>query len=180
MLTQQQNERFTQVGPGTPGGALMRRYWHPVAASVDLNPKTPTKLVRLMGEDLALFRTLGGELGLLAQRCAHRSTSLVQGIPEANGIRCAYHGWVYGIDGACIEMPNEPNEQFKDKVQVNSYHAEELGGIIFAYMGPEPAPLLPRWDLLAWENIGRRVTFTEVPANWLQCQENSLDPVHFE
>ena len=180
MLTQEQNVRFTQVGPGTPGGELMRRYWHPVAAGIDLNPKTPTKLVRLLGEDFALFRTLEGELGLLAPRCAHRSTSLVQGIPEPNGIRCAYHGWVYGLDGACVDMPNEPNEQFKDKVSVRSYHVEELGGVIFAYVGPDPAPLLPRWDLLAWDNIGRRLTFTEVPANWLQCQENSLDPVHFE
>jgi len=180
MLSQELNERLTRVGPGTSGGELMRRYWHPVAATIDLNRKTPTKHVRLMGEDLTLFRMLNGGLGLVALRCAHRSTSLVQGIPEQDGIRCAYHGWVYGPDGQCIDMPNEPNESFKDKVKVQSYSVEELGGVIFAYTGPSPVPLLPRWDLLAWENIGRRLTFTVVPANWLQCQENSLDPVHFE
>jgi 5,5'-dehydrodivanillate O-demethylase len=180
MLTAEHNERLTRVGAGTPMGELMRRYWHPVAASVDLNPKTPTKAVRLLGEDLTLFRMMNGKLGLLARRCAHRGTDLVQGIPEPNGIRCAYHGWVYGPDGRCVEMPNEPNESFKDKISIAAYSVEELGGVVFAYMGPQPAPLVPRWDLLVWENIGRRVTFTVVPANWLQCQENSLDPVHFE
>ncbi|MEE8518272.1 MAG: Rieske 2Fe-2S domain-containing protein [Dehalococcoidia bacterium] len=180
MLTADQNTKLTQVGPGTPMGDLMRRYWHPIAAGIDLNPKTPTQAVRLLGEDLTLFRMMNGKLGLLSRRCAHRGTSLVQGIPEQDGIRCCYHGWVYGADGQCIEMPNEPNQAFKDKVKIASYGVEEIGGVVFAYMGPQPAPMVPRWDLLVWENIGRRLTFTTVPANWLQCQENSLDPVHFE
>jgi 5,5'-dehydrodivanillate O-demethylase len=115
MLTQAQNERLTQTGPGTPMGELMRRYWHPVAATVDLNPKSPTKFVRLMGEDLALFRTMNGQLGLVQHRCAHRGTSLAQGMPEPDGVRCAYHGWVYGVDGKCIDMPNEPNERFRTR-----------------------------------------------------------------
>ena len=149
MLTAEHNERLTRVGAGTPMGELMRRYWHPVAAGVELNPKTPTKAVRLLGEDLTLFRMLDGKLGLVARRCAHRSTDLVQGIPEPNGIRCAYHGWVYGPDGRCVEMPNEPNEAFKDKIRIPAYSVEELGGVVFAYMGPQPAPLVPRWDLLA-------------------------------
>ena len=180
MLTAEHNEQMSRVGPGTPMGDLMRRYWHPVAAGVDLNAKTPTKAVRLLGEDLTLFRTMNGELGLVARRCAHRGTDLVQGIQEPDGIRCAYHGWMFDVAGQCIEMPNEPNPTFKDKISIAAYAVQELGGVVFAYLGPQPAPLVPRWDLLAWENISRRLTFTVVPANWLQCQENSLDPVHFE
>ena len=180
MLTIQQNERLTQVGPGTPMGELMRRYWQPVAASIDLSPRTPTKALKVLGEELVLFRMRSGAVGLTQRACAHRGTSLVQGVPEPDGIRCCYHGWVYGADGQCIEMPNEPNQQFKHKIKILAYPVEELGGLIFAYMGPRPAPLLPRWDLLVWDNIFRKVTFSEIPCNWLQCQENSLDPVHFE
>ncbi len=180
MLSSEHNDKLTLTGPGTPMGELMRRYWHPVAAGVDLDPRRPTKALKILGEDLVLFRTRSGAVGLVQRTCAHRGTSLVRGVPEPDGIRCCYHGWVYGLDGSCIEMPNEPNQNFKDRVKIRAYPAQELGGLIFVYLGPQPAPLLPRWDLLVWENISRRVTFSEIPCNWLQCQENSLDPVHFE
>ena len=180
MLTSEHNDKLTLTGPGTPMGELMRRYWQPIAASIDLNPRTPTKALKIMSEDLVLFRTRSGAVGLVQRSCAHRGTNLAQGVPEPDGIRCCYHGWVYGVDGSCIEMPNEPNQNFKDRIKIRAYPAEELGGLIFAYMGPQPAPLLPRWDLLVWENLSRKVTFSEIPCNWLQCQENSLDPVHFE
>ena len=95
MLTQEENVRLTQVGPGTPGGELLRRYWYPVAVVQDLTPERPTKFVRLLGEDLVLFKDKSGRVGLLADHCSHRSASLVYGRVEERGIACAYHGWLY-------------------------------------------------------------------------------------
>jgi 5,5'-dehydrodivanillate O-demethylase len=137
MLTAEHNEQMSRVGSGTSMGELMRRYWHPVAAGVDLNTKTPTKAVRLLGEDLTLFRTMKGELGLVARRCAHRGTNLVQGIQEPDGIRCAYHGWMFDAAGQCIEMPNEPNPTFKDKISITAYDVQELGGVVLTW-GSDP------------------------------------------
>jgi 5,5'-dehydrodivanillate O-demethylase oxygenase subunit len=180
MLTKEQNERLTQVRPGTPMGELMRRYWYPIAGSSELNDDNPTKEVRLMGEDLVLFRSSAGRLGLIEPSCPHRKASLAYGVPEQEGIRCAYHGWVFNEQGQCVDQPSEPEgSRFKDKVKMKAYKAEELGGLIFAYMGPEPAPLLPRYDVLAWD--GHRDHWSALlPCNWLQCQENSLDPLHFQ
>ena len=180
MLTKEQNQRLTQVGPGTPMGDLMRRYWHPIAGSAQLDEENPTKEVRLLGEDLVLFRSAAGKLGLIEPSCAHRKANLSYGIPEPEGIRCAYHGWLYDTTGQCIDQPSEPEgSKFKDKVKLKAYPVEELGGLIFAYMGPEPVPLLPRWDVLAWEGY-REAWSVLLPCNWLQCQENSLDPLHFQ
>jgi 5,5'-dehydrodivanillate O-demethylase len=180
MLTQAMNDRITQVSPGTPMGELMRRYWHPIAGSAQLNEENPTKEVRLLGEDLVLFRSTKGVLGLIEPSCPHRKANLSYGVPEPEGIRCAYHGWLFDETGACVDQPSEPaGSRFKEKVRIKAYKAQELGGLIFAYMGPEPAPLLPRWDILVWE--GRRLAYSvELPCNWLQCQENSLDPLHFQ
>ncbi|GAB7389128.1 aromatic ring-hydroxylating dioxygenase subunit alpha [Bacillaceae bacterium] len=180
MLTKEQNELLTQVGPGTPMGELLRRYWHPIAASSELE-KRPTKKVKLLGEDLVLFRDRSGKLGLVQERCPHRGVSLVYGIPEQDGIRCQYHGWCFNREGQCTEQPNEPADStFKDRIKINAYKVEELGGLIFAYIGPEPAPLLPRWDLFVRENVIRTIGFKVIPCNWLQIMENSLDPVHLE
>ena len=180
MLTAEQNERLTRVGPGTPMGELMRRYWHPIAASVELSEDNPTKEVRLLGEDLVLFRSAAGEIGLIEPSCAHRKANLSYGIPEPEGIRCAYHGWLYDIHGQCVDQPSEPEgSRFKEKVKLKAYRAQELGGLIFAYMGPEPAPLLPRYDMLVWPGI-RDAQMCMLPCNWLQCHENSLDPLHFQ
>jgi 5,5'-dehydrodivanillate O-demethylase len=181
MLTMEQNDRLTLVGPGTPMGDLLRRYWHPIAPSDELNDENPTKEVRLLGEDLVLFRSTVGKIGLIEPSCPHRKANLSYGVPEPEGIRCAYHGWLFDENGLCIDQPSEPNgSKFKGKVKLKSYPAEELGGLIFAYMGPQPSPLLPRWDLLTWTGVHRTVDMHHVPANWLQCMENSLDPVHFE
>ena len=180
MLSQEQNDRLTRVGPGTPMGELMRRYWHPIAGSVQLDEENPTKEVRLLGEDLVLFRSTKGVLGLIEPSCAHRKANLSYGVPEPDGLRCAYHGWVYDETGACVDQPSEPaGSRFKDKVRLKAYKVEELGGLIFAYMGPEPAPLLPRWDILVWPGI-RSTTSVMLSCNWLQCHENSLDPLHFQ
>ena len=181
MLTQAQNDRITRVGAGTPMGELMRRYWHPIAASVELNDENPTKEVRLLGEDLVLFRSTRGEIGLIEPSCPHRKANLSYGVPEPEGIRCAYHGWLFDTQGNCVDQPSEPaGSRFKEKVHLKAYKTEELGGLIFAYMGPEPAPLLPRWDILTWGNVTRTISSVMLPANWLQCMDNSLDPVHFQ
>ena len=181
MLTQAQNERITRVAPGTPMGNLMRCYWHPIAASVEVNEENPTKEVRLLGEDLVLFRSTNGVVGLIEPSCPHRKANLSYGVPEPEGIRCAYHGWLFDETGACIDQPSEPaGSKFKDKVKLKAYKTEELGGLIFAYMGPEPAPLLPNWDILTWTNVTRTINAVDMPANWLQCMDNSLDPVHFQ
>jgi 5,5'-dehydrodivanillate O-demethylase len=183
MLTAEQNERVTQVRSGTPMGELMRRYWQPIAAEMELEENT-TKEVRLLGEDLVLYKDRSGKLGLIDRFCAHRRVNLAYGIPEDHGLRCMYHGWLYDETGQCIEQPFEetvrPESRFKDKIKVNGYRAEALGGMIFAYMGPEPAPLLPRWDAFLWDNVVREITLVVLPSNWLQCVENSLDPVHTE
>ena len=183
MLTAEQNARLTEVGPGTPMGELMRRYWQPIAAEMELE-ENPTKEVRLLGEDLVLYKDRSGQYGLIDRFCAHRRVNLAYGIPEERGLRCMYHGWRYDETGQCIEQPFEetvrPEARFKDKIKLKGYPAEALGGMIFAYMGPAPAPLLPRWDAMVWDNVVRDVTLAILPSNWLQCVENSLDPVHTE
>ena len=178
MLTQEQNERLTRVGPGTPMGELMRRYWHPVAIEAEL-VEHATKRVRILGESLTLFKDKRGGYGLIAERCPHRLVNLAMGIPEEDGLRCMYHGWKFDASGRCIEQPAEPaGSTFIDKVRVKAYPVEVLGGLVWAYLGPSPASLLPRWDLFAKQGVFRQVGATVIPANWLQCQENSADSWH--
>jgi 5,5'-dehydrodivanillate O-demethylase oxygenase subunit len=180
MLTAELNERLTQTGKGTPGGELLRRYWWPIAVSAQLESDAVIG-VRLLGEDLALYRTEAGKLGLVSQRCAHRGASLVYGIPEEDGLRCPYHGWRYDAAGQCNETPGEPADStFKDKVCIAGYPVQELGGLLFAYMGPKPAPLLPRWDLLVRGDLRREVGITHLAINWLHAAENTMDPYHLE
>lgn len=180
MLTREAQDRFTRVGPGTPMGELLRRYWFPVAATAELPDNTAIE-VMLLGEPLALFRSPSGKIGLIARRCPHRGVSLGYGMVEDEGLRCAYHGWRFGPDGQCNETPAEPAEsRLKDRVRIASYRVEELNGLIWAYMGPQPAPLLPRFDLYVWDDVDRDIGITELPCNWLQMVENSMDPVHVE
>ena len=180
MLTQEQNDRLTRVGPGTPMGELMRRYWHPIAGSSEVGEENPTKEVRLLGEDLVLFRSSVGVLGLVEPSCPHRKANLSYGIPEPEGIRCAYHGWLFDPAGNCVDQPSEPaGSRFKDKVKIKAYPVEELGGLVFAYLGPSPAPLLPRYEILVRPGI-RSAWSVALPCNWLQCHENSMDPLHFQ
>jgi 5,5'-dehydrodivanillate O-demethylase oxygenase subunit len=184
MLTEQENERLSRVGPGTPMGELLRRYWHPIATVADVEREQVLK-VRRLGEDLVLYRSRKGEYGLIQERCPHRSASLAYGIPHEDGIRCAYHGWLFNGEGSCLEQPfddvDQENNTFKDKIRVDAYPVETLGGLVFAYMGPpEKKPLLPRWQAFATEGVNRNIGISELPCNWLQCMENSLDPVHFE
>ena len=183
MLSIQDNETLTRVGKGTPMGVLMRRYWHPIAAAGELDER-PTKQVRMLGEDLVLYRDLSGTLGLIDRLCAHRRVDLSYGIPEEHGLRCMYHGWLYNETGQCMEQPFEetvhPEGRFRDKVKLAGYPVKEIGGLIFAYLGPQPAPVLPRWGQLTWDNVVRDIAMSVLPCNWLQCQENSLDAAHTE
>jgi 5,5'-dehydrodivanillate O-demethylase len=182
MMTKEENDRLTQIGPGTPAGELLRRYWHPIAASADLL-REPVVPVRILGENLVLFRSDKGELGLVAERCPHRSASLAYGIPEQDGIRCPYHGWYFSLTGRCIEQPYDDLQgvgKFKDKIRIAAYPVQELGGFVFAYLGPEPAPLLPRWDIAVEEGLVREIVVFPLACNWLQIAENRLDPVHAE
>jgi 5,5'-dehydrodivanillate O-demethylase len=161
-------------------GGLLRRYWLPIAASCEL-PAGSVRSVRLLGEDLVVFRSLAGELGVLEEHCPHRRASLRYGTVEADGIRCAYHGWKLSPAGRCLEIPHGPRSpEALEQAAATAYRAEELSGLVFAYLGPEPAPLLPRFDLFVWEGALRDVGRALIPCNWLQIMENSVDPTHLE
>ncbi|SAL42979.1 Rieske (2Fe-2S) domain-containing protein [Caballeronia peredens] len=180
MLTAEQNETLTRIGPGSSMGKLLRRYWQPFAAASELDDKW-TKRVRLLGEDLVLFRDRQGRRGLIAEQCPHRRASFAHGIPTEQGIRCPYHGWEFSAEGKCLNQPNEPdNCAFRDKVTTDAYPVEELGGVLFAYMGPEPRPLLPRFDGFVAPGAIRMMGRALLPVNWLQIMENSVDPIHTE
>jgi len=183
MLSEELNRRLTSVGAGTPMGEVLRRHWHPVAG-VDELEREPIKAVRLMGEDLVLYKDLSGNYGLVDRHCAHRRTDLAYGYVEANGLRCNYHGWCYDQRGRCVEQPFEqvvdPAARLRERVQLKAYRVAAKAGMLWAYLGPEPAPQLPDWEPFGWTNGFVQVVFADVPCNWLQAQENSIDPVHFE
>jgi len=179
MLSREENDFYTCVGPGTPAGEMLRRYWHPIGFAAELK-KRPIKK-RLLGEDLVLFRDDAGKLGLLTLRCAHRGTSLEFGHIEDGGLRCCYHGWLYAVDGRVMEQPGEPPESnFKERVRQRAYKVEELGGVVFAYLGPDPAPLLPRYDVLVREDGMRARQGRLVHCNFFQMIENSVDQHHLK
>jgi 5,5'-dehydrodivanillate O-demethylase len=180
VLTQEANDRLTRVGPGTPMGNLLRRYWFPVAPLSELE-REQVMPIELLGERLTLYRGEDGQLGLVDERCPHRGTPLMYGIPEAGGLRCPYHGWKFDSRGQCIEQPAEPADStFCQKVRIAGYPVQEMGGLVWAYLGPAPAPLLPRYDLYVRDDLVREIGITRLPCNWLQVMENSLDPVHLE
>ncbi len=186
MLTREANEMLTRVGPGTPAGRILRRYWHPICLVSELTKENPKKRVQIMGEELVIFRlpAENGEkavqYGCVAEHCAHRGTSLYYGFVEEGGIRCPYHGWKFDVEGKCIEQPFERNPEFKLKIFHPSYPLEQMSGLLFIYMGPpEKKPLLPRWDVLARTDGKRTIELKPVlNCNWLQAMENTVDTVH--
>jgi 5,5'-dehydrodivanillate O-demethylase len=163
-------------------GELLRRYWQPIASITEMEER-PTKPVRLMGEDLVLYRDKGGTHGLVDLHCPHRRADLSYGFVEGKGLRCNYHGWLWDESGACTHQPFEetahPEGRFKDKVRIKAYPVRALAGLLWAYLGPQPAPELPDWDMFHARGY-KQIVFSEIPCNWFQCQENSIDPVHFE
>jgi 5,5'-dehydrodivanillate O-demethylase len=180
VLTAEENELLTRIGPGTRMGALMRRYWYPFAAAGEMDDRW-TMRVRLLGEDLVLYKNRSGAFGLIGEFCPHRRASLAYGIPTEDGIRCPYHGWKFDAAGHCLEQPNEPADStFKDKISTAGYPVEMLGGMFWAYLGPLPAPRIPPIDGYVVDGAIRMVGKAVVPCNWLQIMENSADPVHTE
>jgi len=185
MLTVEQNKTLTEVGPGTPMGDLLRHYWHPIAGVQQLDEKPFRTLeIELMGEELVLFRDLNGELGLIERYCSHRRVNLARGMVEQDGVRCPYHGWKFGKTGECLEQPFEttqkPEGTFRKKCGLKGYHVQEYCGLIWGYIGPEPVPYLPKWPGMRNSEAIFDVSACVLECNWLQCQENSPDPLHSE
>ena len=150
-----QNELLTRVGPGTGMGEVLRRHWFPVAAASEFETER-VKPVRLLGENLVLYKDLSDRFGLVERQCALRRADLSYGFVETCGLRCNYHGWAYDGSGQCVEMPYEdtvaPQARYKDKVKILAYPVQVHAGLVWAYMGPQPAPLLPNWEPFTWKN----------------------------
>ena len=175
---EQPDPELTEVGPGTPCGEYLRRFWFPVAMTDQVDDR-PYR-IRVMGEDLVLFREKGGRLGLVHLHCAHRNMSLEFGIVEAGGIRCSYHGWKYGMDGAILERPCEPDgREFNTDICLGAYPVIEYKGLAFAYLGPKDCiPPFPVFDTFDEEGDEMKPYLIESPCNWLQVMENAWDPFH--
>ncbi len=183
MLTKEQNELVTRTGKDTSGGNLMRRYWQPAALTEELSDNRPLKNVSLMGEDLILFRDDLGRYGLVGRHCPHRGVDLCFGRLEDGGLRCALHGWLFDVEGNCLEQPAEPSDSnFHTKVKHLSYPCVERNGIVFAYMGPrddenEP-PVLPDFDCFVAPDEFTFAFKGLMECNWLQALEVGIDPAH--
>jgi phenylpropionate dioxygenase-like ring-hydroxylating dioxygenase large terminal subunit len=174
-----EDEELTRVGPGTPCGEYLRRFWQPVIRTGELG-ELPRRL-RILGEDLVAFRDKSGAIGLLELHCPHRGTSLEFGLVGDRGIRCCYHGWLFDCDGTILETPGEPADStLKDRLFHGAYRVREHAGLVFAYMGPPdkepPFPLLDTYELPGYRLTARAPTLWE--CNWLQVKENSMDPAH--
>ena len=181
MLSKEENELITRVGPGTPMGELLRRYWLPALLFADLaEPDCPPVRLKLLGEELVAFRDSAGRVGILDEYCAHRCASLFLGRNEESGLRCVYHGWKYDVSGQCVEMPNEPPEHnFTERVRLKSYPVLERAGVIWTYMGPadrRPAEPDFEWTRAATTHV--YVSKTLELANYLQAIEGGMDSVH--
>jgi nitrite reductase/ring-hydroxylating ferredoxin subunit len=174
-----EDQELTRVGPDTPCGEYLRRFWQPVILASELQD-LPRRL-RILGEDLIAFRDKSGAIGLVEPYCPHRGTSLEYGLIAENGIRCCYHGWLFGVDGKILETPGEPADStLKDRLCHGAYPVHEHNGLVFAYMGPPdkkpPFPLFDTYDLPGYQLVARAPTLW--PCNWLQVKENSMDPAH--
>lgn len=170
---------LTSVGPGTPCGEYLRRYWHPFLIANEL--KDLPLPVRLLGEDLVVFRDGAGRLGLLHRQCVHRGASLEFGIVAERGIRCCYHGWHFDVDGTILDTPAEPDtSRIKSNFCQGAYHVRESHGLLFAYMGPVgTVPELPVYDSMSHPADNDVVPFRmNLPCNWLQIVDNAADPIH--
>ena len=179
MLTAEKNRLITETGPSTPCGALMRRYWQPAALAEELSGPRPAKRVRLLGEDLVLFREPSGRYGLLHRHCAHRGADLAFARCEDGGLRCPFHGWLYDTSGACLEQPAEPaGSTFHLKVRQPSYPCIERSGVVWAYMGPGEPPPFPAFDCFVAPDTHVFAFKGLWSCNWLQALEVGIDPSH--
>jgi phenylpropionate dioxygenase-like ring-hydroxylating dioxygenase large terminal subunit len=179
MLTAEQNELMTRVGPGTPGGKLLRSYWQPAALVEELEGPRPVRAVRLLGEDLVLFRDEQARYGLLARACAHRRADLSYGRREDGGLRCPFHGWLFDVDGRCLETPAEPEgSRLCESVQHTAYPVVERCGILWAYLGAGAPPAFPEFDCFIAPSEYTFAFKGYWDCNWLQALEIGIDPAH--
>ena len=179
MLSAEDNDRITRVGPGRPAGALLRRYWQPVALADELAGHRAIKPVRLMGEDLVIFHDDKRRYGLLGRACPHRGTDLAYGRIEDGGLRCAFHGWLFDVGGKCLETPAEPADSTMcQHIRQKAYPVVERSGILFAYMGPGEPPQFSHFDCFVAPNSHTFAFKGLIDCNWLQSLEVGIDPAH--
>jgi nitrite reductase/ring-hydroxylating ferredoxin subunit len=178
-MSQQQNDLITRIGPGTPAGRLMRMYWQPAALADELQGPRPVRALRLLGQDLVLFRDESGALGLLDRACPHRGADLAFGRLEDGGLRCAFHGWLFDRTGTCLETPAEPEgSRLCTRIRQPSYPAVERNGIVFAYLGEGEPPAFPDFDCFTAPASHAFAFKGLIECNWLQALEVGIDPAH--
>ncbi|MSQ54196.1 MAG: aromatic ring-hydroxylating dioxygenase subunit alpha [Betaproteobacteria bacterium] len=179
MISAEQNERMTRIGPGTPAGNLLRNYWQPVALADELAGERPAKAVRLMGQDFVLFRDDKGRIGLLDRQCPHRGADLSFGRLEDGGLRCLFHGWLFDVSGQCIETPAEPEgSRMCEHIRQPSYPVAERSGIVFAWLGAGAPPAFPAFDCFVAPDAYTFAFKGLFACNWLQALEVGIDPGH--
>ena len=179
MISEALNEQLTRTGPGTEAGAGLRRYWQPAALEAELDGPRPVVPVRLLGEDLVLFRAPGGALGLIGRACPHRGVDLCYGRLEDGGLRCPFHGWHFAPDGRCLEQPGEPEgSRMHERVRAASYPVEVRAGVVWAYLGPGDPPPFPAFDCFAAPDAQVFAFKGLWSCNWLQAMEVGIDPAH--
>jgi nitrite reductase/ring-hydroxylating ferredoxin subunit len=179
MISQEQNARLTEVSPGTDGGRLMRMYWQPAALVEELEGPRPARPVRLLGEDLVIFRDGNGRYGLVERHCPHRGADLAFGRVEAEGLRCAFHGWLFDVEGRCLETPAEPEDsRMCTRIRQRAYPVVARNGILFAYLGEGAPPPLPNLDCFIAPASHTFAFKGLVECNWLQALEVGIDPAH--
>ncbi len=181
MTTAEESKILTRVGPGTPMGNLMREYWVPAAASSELKADGEPVRLMLLGEQLIAFRDSSGRVGVMDHRCPHRCASLFFGRNENDGIRCAYHGWKFDVDGNCVDMTNvPPHQNFAHRVKAKAYPAVERNGLVWTYMGSRKVPPpLPCFEAVLLPEAERNMFFVQRECNWLQGLEGDIDTSHF-
>lgn len=179
MITAEQNDYMTRVGPGQPAGQLLRRYWQPVALAEELAGPRPLKAIRLLGQDFVLFRDEKGTLGLLDRDCPHRGADLAFGRLENGGLRCPFHGWLFDASGNCLETPAEPvGSKMCTRIKQGAYPVVERSGIVFAYIGEGQPPAFPEFDCFVAPGTHTFAFKGLWECNWLQALEVGIDPAH--
>jgi len=179
MMSSEQNELITRIGPHSPGGKLLRNYWQPVALVDEMEEERPVRAVRLLGQDFVVFRDEQGRYGMLDRDCPHRGADLAAGRLEAGGLRCAFHGWLFDVDGACLSTPGEPmSSTLCNKVRQSAYPVVERSGILFAYIGRDEPPSFPNFDCFAAPTEYTFAFKGLFECNWLQALEVGIDPAH--
>ena len=179
MISAEQNELMTRAGPGTPGGRLLRNYWQPVALVEELEGKRPVRPVRLLGQDLVLFKDGAGRYGLLDRDCPHRGADLAYGRVEDGGLRCAFHGWLFEVGGQCLQTPAEPDgSKLAQRVRQKSYPVVEKSGMLFAWLGEGKPSTFPAFDCFVAPGTHTFAFKGRLECNWLQALEVGIDPAH--